>query len=241
MGRFRFLPNIMALDGLVLVRPGHLDRISRFYVKLLRHKHVVEIPNATALPRSSLSEAERGAVRDKYAPPKKRMVVYFGFAYPAKGIEQLFEIADPSRDHLVFICDLDSSDDYQREVLSRMGEAPWLGSVGNPGFLPSDEAARALAAADAIVLPFRSGGGPWNTSVHAAIEQGTFVLTTSGTNRGYALEENCYYAKPGAVSEMKEALSTYLGRRSASPPNIGEKKWKEIAEAHIRLYRALVK
>jgi glycosyltransferase involved in cell wall biosynthesis len=240
MGRLRFLPNALSLRGLVLVRPGHLDRLPQFYRKLLAHKHIREIPNATALPQVLLDHDERSAIRGRYGSRGKKLVVYFGFAYPAKGIEQLFQIAEPARDHLSLVCDLDASDPYHQEILTCLADPRWAACVSNPGFLPSDEAARLLAAADAVVLPFREGGGKWNSSVHAAVEQGTFVLTTSTEVHGYSSEENCYFARPGETNEMRQALTRYIGIRNPCPRDAGTAMWKAIAEAHRSLYEELV-
>jgi glycosyltransferase involved in cell wall biosynthesis len=240
MGRWRFLPNALSLRGLVLIRPGHLDRMPRFYRKLLAHKRIKEIPNATVLPQVLLDSYERSSIRGKYGQPGKRLVVYFGFAYPAKGIEQLFQIADPARDHLVLACDLGSADPYQREIRALLADPRWTADASNPGFLPSDEAARLLAAADAVVLPFREGGGKWNSSVHAAVEQGTFVLTTSTEAHGYSPQENSYLARPGEIDEMRQALGRYIGIRNPSPRDVGSGMWKAIAEAHRTLYQELL-
>ena len=80
-----------------------------------------------------------------------------------------------------------------------------------------------LAAADAVVLPFRSGGGSWNSSIKAAAVQGTFVLTTSTERHGLDPDGNVYYARPSDAKDLMEALRRHLGRRSAcsrpSPPS----------------------
>ncbi len=89
----------------------------------------------------------------------EKLVVYFGFAYPAKGIEQLFQIADPAHDHLILICDLNPADPYHQEIQAQLTNTKWAASASNPGFLPADEAARLLAAADTVVLPFGRGEG----------------------------------------------------------------------------------
>jgi glycosyltransferase involved in cell wall biosynthesis len=240
IGRARFLPNALSLGGLVLIRPGHLGRMPWLYRRLLARKRVVEIPNATALPQVVLDQDERASIQSRYAPQGRKLVVYFGFAYPAKGIEQLFQIADPARDHLILICDLNQGNLYHREIQAQLASPEWAGAVSNPGFLPSDEAARLLSAADAVVLPFREGGGKWNSSVHAAVEQGTFVLTTSTDARGYSPEDNCYLAQPGEIEEMRLALGRYIGIRNPSPSDASTTRWKAIARAHRALYEELV-
>ena len=118
-----------------------------------------------------------------------RLVAYFGFIHLAKRVELLFEVADPLQHHLVLVGELNSEDEYHKRILYLINRQPWIGKVTVTGFLPAEEAGRILAAADAVVLPFRDGGGIWNTSIHASLAQGTFVLTTSREQHGYDCTE----------------------------------------------------
>jgi len=164
--------------------------------------------------------------------------VYFGFVSYPKGIERLFEIADPTRHHIVLVCDLDHGDSYHRSILNRMRQPDWERCASITGFLPVDQLARLIAAADAVVLPFREGGGVWNTSIHGVMAQGTFLLTTSREAHGYDFNKNIYFATPADLDDMRNALEKFAGRKNANfSPN---KSWKEIAEEHVRLYRKLI-
>ena len=100
------------------------------------------------------------------------------------------------------------------------GEYRWDGKVTFTGFLSHREAAALLAVADAVILPFRAGGGEWNTTIHAAVLQGTFVLTTSSTERGYDETHNVYYAEPDNLTEMRSALDTYARRCAVGSPGV---------------------
>jgi hypothetical protein len=94
------------------------------------------------------------------------------------------------------------------------------GKVAVTGFLPPVETAKLLAVADAVVLHFRDGGGEWNSSLHGASVQGTFVLTNSLETQGYDEDANINYALPGDVPSMQRALRQYSGRRRRSAPAI---------------------
>ena len=93
-----------------------------------------------------------------------------------------------------------------------------------------------LASADAIVLPFTTGGGSWNTSLHGARLQGTFVLTTSRETQGYDSEQNVYYARPGDVDGMRRALEQHLG--TWRPPG-DIPTWPRVAAEHFDAYTAM--
>ena len=146
----------------------------------------------------------------------------------------VFDIADPVSDHIVFAGPV--GDTAYKERLDTIASAPpWLGKVTFAGYLEKEDAAALLGIADAVVLPFRTGGGEWNTSIHAAMRQGSLVLTTSRTLHGYDQETNVFYAAVDDVGEMKRALETYAGHRSPSdlPQMDG---WPMVAELHLRAY-----
>lgn len=234
------LLNLLWPGSVVVVRPNYRSALAPWLQRLAWGKHFHFIPNASAIPAVQLNAANRLAVRAKFLAPPSQLIVYFGFAYPEKGMDLLFKIADPALHHLVIVGSLDPANPYHQQILEESRQPRWIKRVTVTGFLSASEAARVLAAADAVVLPFRSGGGPWNTSLQAAVIQGTFVLTTSVERQGYSATENVYYAQPHNLVEMQQALQRYAGRRS--PPNGTGPfvDWGSIAEQHAQLYRQAV-
>jgi len=234
------LPNALLPGGLVVVRPNYHAMMAPWYRRLIRHKVFDFIPNALAIPVVTLNPEERSAVRARLATDARELIAYFGFVYPAKGVELLFEIANPVRHHLVLICDLNATDPYQKMILERSQTAPWAEHVTVTGFLAAEEVSRTLAAADAVVFPFREGGGKWNTSLQGALAQGTFVLTTSRERHGDDAADNIYYARPDDVEDMRQALQTYSERRAPGTGPHDWMDWGSIAEAHLRLYASVL-
>ena len=222
--------------GLIAVRPGYKEKMPLWMRWLTKHKEFRYIPNASSIPAATLSDAERLAIRERYLSSEKRLIAFFGFIYPHKQVELLFEIADPATDHIVLIGDLDMNDPYHKSLMKKTERAPWAGHVTVTGFMPPTEAARLLSAADAVVLPFQGGGGLWNTSLHSAAMQGTFVLTTSFDRQGYNSTENIYYAKPCDVEQMRSSLQNYAGRK-IDLPQLPD--WDFISKAHVQLYSFL--
>src|SRR6266567_269494 len=205
----RNLLNAVLSGGLIVVRPDYKVTMPNWYRWLIRRKHFSFIPNASAIPQMRLNATESLAIRSQFASPPVRLVAYFGFVYPPKRVELLFEIADPSEHHLVLIGDLNPKNHYHKSIQDRANQAPWVGKATVTGFLPAEDVGRILAACDAIVLPFQDGGGIWNTSIHAAVKQGTFVLTTSRDQHGYDASSNVYYARPNDVADMGSALRAH--------------------------------
>lgn len=234
------LPNAILPGKVIVVRPHFQEMMSRWYRLLTRHKIFEFIPNASIFPVVRLNEDERAEIRSKFTSVSARLVVYFGFAYPTKGVDSLFEIVDPVLHHLVLVCTLDPADPYQELILGRTRDSAWENRVSVTGFLPPKEVSRILAAADAAVFPFRDGGGKWNTTLQAALEQGTFVITTSQEQRGYDAKENIFYAHPDDLAGMRSALATYIGKRLPRGYARGF-DWNKIAETHLHLYASLWK
>jgi len=224
--------------GLVVVRPSYRQALAPPWRWVTSNKLLRFIPNASSIPRLELDAARRAAVRARHGVGERRLVVYFGFMHPAKNVHLLFEIAQPQRDRLVLIGEFDPGNAYHRRIEQLAAEEPWSRQVAITGFLPGEQVAELLAAADAVVLPFADGGGEWNTSIHGAQLQGTFVLTTALQRRGFDPEKNTYYADPRDLDEMKNALARYAGQRAAVSPAIPT--WPEIAMEHKRLYESLL-
>jgi glycosyltransferase involved in cell wall biosynthesis len=226
--------------GLVVVRPNYREKMPGWYRWLIRRKEFRFIPNASSIPAVRLTEDERAAVRSRVGANGEGLIAYFGFASPAKGIESLFEIADPQRHRIVLICDLSAADAYQATILALANRADWAGKVVVTGFLPPEEAGRLLAAADAAVFPFKDGGGEWNSSIHSASVQGTFVLTTSLERRGYDDGKNIHYATAGDLEGMRQVLRGPMEKRIPAEIESPMAGWNTIADSHMELYRALL-
>ena len=238
--RLRSLAIAIRPGRLVVVRPHYDAAISRWARLLVRPKRLRFIPNTSCLPRVELSDQDRRDIRRHLKSSARYFVAYFCFIYPNKSVELLFDVADARQDHIVVIGEANPDHPYQRSVLERTQRDPWREKVTVTGFLPSEEVARLLAAVDAVVLPFRDGGGLWNTSLHGATLQGTFVLTTSVERHGYDPSSNIYFAKPGDVTDMRAALRQYIGRRNAYPVSERSASWEAIAHTHRRLYQSLL-
>jgi glycosyltransferase involved in cell wall biosynthesis len=227
----------LAPGDVVVVRPDYRENMPLWYRALTLHRRFHHVPGAPSIPRVVLGQGERREVHQRYAPQDRSLLAFFGFLYPHKGVDDLLAILDPERHHLVLVGDLQQSDPYQRTLLQRIAAPPLAGHVSPTGFLPPLEAARVLAAADAVVLPFRQGGGAWNSSIQAAMLQGTFVLTTSRERHGYDPVQNVYYARPGDRADLRQALDRHLGSRLPGDVAGGSLPgWQGIARQHLAIY-----
>jgi len=234
-----FLKSIIP-SRLVFVRPQYKENLDPLLCWALWIKKTEFIPNASCIPRVDLDVQERDELRRRYLKNQKRLVVFFGFVYPHKGVELLFEITDPASDQIVIAGEIIEKGGYLNEIMRRASTELWREKVTFTGFLPAVDMAALLAVADAVILPFRTGGGEWNTSIHGAVLNGAFVITTSLTQSGYDKKRNVYFAKVDGIQEMRSALATYGGIRRGYDADIDRDEWRHIAKKHRSLYESLL-
>ncbi len=224
---------------LIFVRPRYTDRLHTQMQWILRGRRTEYIPNASAIPGADLDESRRVALRQRYLAGQQRLIVFFGYLYKHKGLELLFEICDSNRDRIVIAGQFPEGDPYSEEMQQLASSEEWRGKVDFVGFLPVEVVGQLLAAADAVVLPFKNGGGEWNTSIHAAVLSRSLVITTSLTKHGFDENLNIYFARVNGVQEMKEALDRYEGKRRNFSPEIDRDEWMDVAAKHWSIYKSM--
>lgn len=228
-------------SGLIFVRPNFTEEILHPMLGWATwKKRSVFIPNASSIPQVKLSQDEIIEVKSKYLQQQKRLIVFFGFIYPAKAVELIFEIADPVTDQIVIAGEIPGESDYAKNLMHCATSVTWQGKVNVTGFLPANDIAKLLAVADAVILPFRSGGGEWNTSIHGAVLNGAFVISTSRTKNGYDSKRNLYFAKIDDVQEMRAALAKFGGVRREHHTELDRDEWLSIADKHSVFYQSLL-
>jgi glycosyltransferase involved in cell wall biosynthesis len=234
-----FLLKSLVPSSIVIVRPNYKKELRPLFRWFVKKKKFVFIRNASSIPIVVLKETEKSELRAHYLQGQKRLVVFFGFVYPHKGVEQLFDIANPVSDHIVIAGEVREGDAYLSTIIGLASQDAWRGKVTVTGYISAFDVAALLAVADAVILPFRVGGGEWNTSIHTAILHGTLVITTSLTRNGYDARSNIYYAKPNDIQEMKLALQAHAGTRRVPDTELDKDEWQQIAFEHRALYRSL--
>lgn len=224
--------------ALIFVRPRYEQSLHPCLRWALWNKDRVFIPNASAIPRAQLDDKSVALTKNKYLKGQKRLIVFFGFVYPIKGVEYLFDIADPDLDHIIIVGEgLDKG--YQQEIVNRASDEEWLRKTTIAEFLPAADVSVLLAISDAVILPFRTGGGDWNTSIHGAVLNRAFVITTSLAESGYDKRRNIYFSKVDDIEEMKLALEMYAGARRGYDADIDGDQWGVIAGRHCLVYGGL--
>lgn len=233
----RYAALALAGSEFVVVRPGLRGQLHPLLQHLASERRFHFIPNGSSIARSTLDEPARQALRAKLANGQRRLLAFFGFMFPQKGAELLFDIADPVTDTIILAGEeAPLVSDQAASIRALAASERWRGKAIVWGHRPEHEVADLLAAADAVVLPYRTGGGIWNSSIHAAVAQGTPVVTTASDGPRHDAARNVYFARPGDIAGLRDAVDRLARADSASrqePPD----EWRAIAEAHLAVYR----
>ena len=234
----RVLLKAVVPGALVVVRPDYVEGLHPSMRWSVRRRLLRYIESGPTIPVCALDSAALAALRDRYLDGQRRLIVFFGFLYPHKRVEQVFDVCDPATDRIVIAGEATAdAEGYRAALAERAASPPWTGKATLAGFMAAHDIAALLAAADAVVLPFQHGGGNWNTSIHAATSQGTFVVTTSTERTGYDAREHVWYTAADDVDAMRTALSHNAGRKRSSSDS--HARWTKIAAEHAALYREL--
>ncbi len=232
-----FLLQSIAPGPRIVVRPNFRALMWRWLRPMLGPRATM-IAGASSIPLSSLNRSERRERRNSCAGSADRLVVFFGFLLPAKGVEQLFEIAEPARDTLVIAGEADADPDYAAKIKALAASDIWSDRSRLAGFLPASDTADLLAIADVVVLPFVTGGGSWNSSISAALLQGTPVVTTSRERHGLDDTGQVYFAEPNNIADIKYGM-TIVKRREPDDARdtLLNGEWARIRDDHLNVYR----
>jgi glycosyltransferase involved in cell wall biosynthesis len=237
-----FLLRALVPGSIIVVRPGFREMLHPWLSALLFRRELRFVRNASSIPVSGLSREEQVQLRSSILGGRRRLIVHFGFLYPFKGLDLVFEVANPETDRVVVIGKFEDGSDYEGQIETRIEVGQWKGEVRFLGHLPSDEVSDILAVSDAVVLPFRAGGGEWNTSIHGAVANGARVITTSADRRGLDMETGVHYCPIDDVAAMRRALDDvpdWTDRKNA--PMAGVDVWRQVASEHVSIYRGLLR
>lgn len=237
----RYIPNILSKDTLIEVQKGALKELRPIYKIFLRLKNIEYIPVASNIPKSKCLLNDVVELRRRYLDDNdhRKLVAYFGFPFPHKGIEQIFDIASPDKHFVLLIATFDQANRYHQTIIEHLKKLEnWKNNYAITGFLKETEVADLLYTSDVVLLPFRTEVTPRNGSFLAARLQGTAIITTSKEKNGFDEKSNVYYCKPSDVESQRDKLYDISLSAPIKKP-LNTFGWEEIAGDHVNLYEKL--
>jgi glycosyltransferase involved in cell wall biosynthesis len=237
--RLRYILCAIQPGHLVLVEPGVYEELWPIFRLLINRVNTSYIEVASNMPVVPCTPKDLDLVRRKYNAVDRKLVVYFGFAFEDKGVEKIFEMADPTEDSLVLVTTLSARDGYHKKLIELNQSARWIGKVSVTGFLPADEVSKILSSADIVVFPFLDGLYSRSGTYLAALGHGCFSIATSNVIKGYRPDSNTYFAHPEDMPGLKEGMK-FQNKNIKKVVGRCLSSWGQVALKHIALYNMLL-
>ncbi|MCI8397457.1 MAG: glycosyltransferase [Clostridia bacterium] len=233
--KIRLYLNFCKLDKIITVEEKFIPRIKKDYSKA----NIAYIPISSNIPRNKAKAEDLENIRKKYELEGKKVLSYFGFAVPVKGIEYLLKCVQKLDDDvkLLFINHLDENNEYHKTLLDLIKELKIEEKVAITGFIDdAEDVANLLEASDICVLPFVNGLKKSNGSFLAAYNQKIKIITTS--NKEEVEEKGIYYVKPNQEQELLEKIQYALEKEEEIDRDI--LTWDNVVKSYLESFNEVM-
>ena len=226
--KLRLYLNFAKLDKIITAEEEFINKIKYIVPKA----DIEYIPISSNISRSNITEQKKEELLKKYDLEDKKVISYFGFARPLKGIEQLIEVIDKLEDNirLLFIGELDEKNEYQRNLINLIDKLNIKEKIIITGFFDDEkDVADLLQISNVCVLPFEEGVKTRNGSFLAAYNQKIKVITTSKSKKD---DNGIYYVEPKNQEQLLQKIKKVLETNEEINREI--LTWGNVAERYIK-------
>jgi glycosyltransferase involved in cell wall biosynthesis len=198
---------------------------------------------------SNISVAKLGLLKkrrisNELNPNNKKLIVYFGYIDPSKGVGNLIDsMAKWSDDtRLILATEYNPQNSYHKElnkkIIASNKDIYWT------GYMVSEKISVTLQLADIVVLPFNQPISMRRGSLIAALSHGCTIVTTGPATEVLIDRKNCWLMPDNTPINIARAVNGLLGQpKLAKLIGLNAKKtsqqfsWKEIAKRHDNEYQ----
>ena len=240
-------------DGVVVTNPEDETRLADIQRRAL-------IPIGSNIPRHD-KDAEKPDLRQRFGMDESSFVLgHFGFISESKGVDALLDAVAALRAsgqdaQLVFVGGRGNSVDGGEDALwldkidRRIVDLGLSNAAHFTDYLPDNEVAAFIAAADMMCLPYRDGASYRRGSLMAALNQGAAILTTEPAVAYDAFEhgENLWLVEPKSADAIAAAIQqlmanpNQLHRLRAGASDLRTRfDWDDIARDCADFFRRVV-
>lgn len=231
--RFRLYLNFSKLDKIIVAEEKFIDKIKQISPKT----KIEYIPISSNIPRSQITEEEKQNLINKYNLENKKVISYFGFARPSKGIENLLNTLSKLENNieLLYIGKLDQENQYENTLLEQMQNLKLNDRIKITGLIDDEkEVANLLQISNICVLPFKEGVQTRNGSFLAAYNQRIPIITTSKEAKDNP-KMGIYYVEPNSEEQLLDKIQYVLNKEREYNREILD--WKRVAEKYIESFK----
>jgi glycosyltransferase involved in cell wall biosynthesis len=214
-------------DRIIVLSDAHRSVLSERFEDVNRKSTLIPPPPLIRMSQESNGTARRSGRDLAGAASCDFVIAYFGYLYPGKGIETLFQAVSSLADRPLRLVLVGGGNDsvlkemkrpnYVQELRELAGRLGLSDKIVWSGYYPSesDQASLYLRGADACVLPFDAGVYLNNSSFAAAAAHGLPIITTRGevVEVPFKDSENVLFTLP----KDSQALSSAIERLMNSP------------------------
>jgi beta-1,4-mannosyltransferase len=214
-----------------------------------RTAHWIALNPTTELPAgASASVILHGHYRDRFDRPAglpvRGRVLQFGLIRPYKGVERLIEtfVALNRPDLSLRVVGKPIDDEMRREVETRAAQDPRVQL--SLAFVPDDELAREVHAAELVVLPYRELHNSGVALVALSLDRPVLVPRTPSSEalRGEAGPEWVLLFDGELTAQVLEAaIDRAAGTvRAGGGPDLRGRDWDTVGRRHAEVYRRVL-
>lgn len=199
------------------------------------------------IPVVKLGPLKKRRITKELNPNHKKLVVYFGYIDPSKGVDGLIDSMAEwgSGACLILATEHNPENLYHKAINKKIAisnqDIHWT------GYLSTDRISLALQLADVVVLPFSQPVSMRRGSLIAALAHGCAVITTGPANEVLIHHKNCWLIPDNSARSIADAASGLLDNpKLAKLIGLNAKKanqqfeWREIAKKHDSAYQRLL-
>ncbi|MCI8620632.1 MAG: glycosyltransferase [Clostridia bacterium] len=225
--------NFKNLDKIIVAEEEFIGRIKKDFKKA----DVRYIEISSNIPRSKITKEEREVLKEKYKLNNSKVISFFGFALPSKGIEQLLRIISKLDDvKLLFINELDKNNEYHMSLLKLIKDLNIEERVIITGFLEEKDVSDMISISDVAILPFTDGVKSRNGSFLASYNQNIPVITTAFDRND---ENGIYYVEPKDEEKLLEKTKKVLNEKQEIIRK--ELTWELVCKKYIESFEEVMK
>lgn len=243
LGKRRTRLTLGGVKNVIVTNSEDRTELSRIF----KSKIFSEIRVGSNIGNSKMSHSAVTSLKKQYNPKDMKVITYFGFIDPSKGVQNLIEAVEklPEDVSLIIATSFDPKNTYHQK-LKRIIESSEK-DIHWTGYLKEAEISGIFSLSDLVVLPFDQPASLRRGSLIAAIMHGCAIITTGPCEELLEDGKNCSLL----INNSPENIAQTVGPLLRHPAELAILRkgaitlqskfdWNEIAKKHVEQYQRTI-